>query len=1203
MTLPSEYVLSLHQVQIDVTFFLQPEYLLSFLMTTNAQIRFLVAIQNLACAVWVCRETTNMGKFVSIITHVVLFMRDGYPEWRKEVSKRFELSGSILVIAVLVASSLMAPLASSVAATDYRPKTHSPGEDLNDHSMTIDTNPTGLQVKVNGTDYMAPYSFSCPNGTTLTLEAITPQYPGALGERYAWSNWSDDGGQTHDHVCTSPATITANYVLQYSVNVTTNPVGYPIRVDGSTYATTPQRFWWNETSNHTLEALDTIALGSNDRLNFSFWSDFGARVHSYWANTSETLTAFYDFQHRLVLQGNYPGLSIRVDGYSFILNNQYWCNHNEQVLLEADTYQYSGDTRYVFESWSDGGAQIHFITCDAPIIVIVYYGEESRVVLSSTLDGIPSNLIVTVDGTDYITPYSDLWWPANTQVQLGTYEFQPEIDPLSGARSRWNNWTEGGTMLKTVLISQPGMEFTANFVTQYKLTFVDPHGTPTTVPIGDAVADGFYFDEGTDVTISTDEFVYDAPDHRWTFIDWLGLGTGSYTGPNRQATITMNNPITQTAVWDDEYMFYVNTTIDGAPYSLIVLIDGMVYGTPAAIWRTLGSQVTLDTDVVQPEADPPTEIRFKFMNWTDLSSDNMTEVDITTPGQSFVANFITQYKLRIVDAVGNATATPGGDPVTDGSYYDVGATVTIETEDEVVVTPAYRFGFDGWVGIGDGSYTGSDNPATIIMNGPITQTASWKVEVTSKVYVNTTLDGSPAILSIIVDGMLYPVTPAEIWCVIPTQLTLDTIEFQPGPNPANGIRFKFVGWADLPTKNRTVDITTPGQTFVANFITQYRLTFVDDHGTPTVSAGDQISSLVYYVDIGSSVTISTDDVVADTADHRYRFDGWTGSGTESYTGPDSQADITMSNAITQTAAWMDQYLLTVVTDYVVPGASDWREQVSDSEFWYDSGVTATFWVPGMVYLTAEENERAVFESWTGVTPGTNNESSIPMSQARTVAANWQIEYLVELISDYDDNVPAETWVGDGTQFTFTIQDYVPNETEIHTRYRFDRWTSTSPGGYTGTIRALDLTITAPVNETALWVTQYELTITSVYGDEPETLGAPTGAGWYDEGATAWVGVARSVEKGDYVYRFIRWREQSGFESKANDSYTVVNGHEALTVEWSKEAKFDLLKDMWWVFVLIIVIVVVVISMLLLLRRRKPAEEEIPPSETSEEIEN
>jgi hypothetical protein len=96
----------------------------------------------------------------------------------------------------------------------------------------------------------------------------------------------------------------------------------------------------------------------------------------------------------------------------------------------------------------------------------------------------------------------------------------------------WSNWTGGGAISHTVAPTTNKI-YTANFNTQYFLTMA--HGTGGTVTPASA-----WKPSGTVVSIRA------TPGNGFSFTDWTGSGTGSYSGPNNPASITMNGPITET---------------------------------------------------------------------------------------------------------------------------------------------------------------------------------------------------------------------------------------------------------------------------------------------------------------------------------------------------------------------------------------------------------------------------------------------------------------------------------------------------------------------------------------------------------------------------------------------------------------------------------------------------------------------------------
>ncbi|MEE9116894.1 MAG: hypothetical protein V3U09_08370, partial [Thermoplasmata archaeon] len=748
--------------------------------------------------------------------------------------------------------------------------------------LTVDTNIPGLDVTVDGIDHAAPYSYWCPQWFHPWLDAISPQYLGGLGERYVWANWSDGGNQVHEQNCTGAATITAYYILQRSVNITTNPPGFDVIVDGQTY-TTPKQFWWNDSSPHVLEALWFINVGPDARYNFTGWSDFGARIHQVTTDTSDlTITANYgSLQHKITLQANEPGITIELDGFPIMLPYVLWCDDGTSHIVNARDPQMFGDTRYIFNSWSDAGAQIHSIPCSAPSVIQVDFDKEYRVYINTTLDGVGSNLDVIVGVFIYPTP-AEVWWPADTMMALDTNEFQPNQNPANGMRYKFGDWTDLAIRSRTIIVNVPGLAFVANFGTQYKLTFADPHGMPITAPGGDPVTDGIYFDMGTTVTIGTDVTVADTADHRWRFDGWSSGDPGGYTGAQIDPDITMSGPITQTVSWVDQYLLTIVTA----------------YGTLSASgWY---------------EQQSPTEF-----------------------------------------------------------WYDTGDIAFFFVESEIFITPSLdsKALFDVWVGGMNGT----------AMNSPVTVTAAWYLE-----HLVTVVSS-------------HGTTPPPIWVVEGESYALTIEEFL----IFGGSRHYFSSWT--------------------------------------------------------------------TAD--------TGNG--GYLGTNRQVTLTVNGPITETAVWETHHLLTIITDYGTPNAIFWEEQHNQTAYWYEEGLSANFWTESEVFITTEEDAKAVFESWDGATNGSTMNSPV------TVTAIWHLEYLVVVESSHG-TTPPDAWVRDGQTHQISMDEVVDHPTNEDIKYKFSSWSTLdiNVGGYEGTDREQVLTVTGPIKQTANWIAQYRLRITSQYEDEP-----------------------------------------------------------------------------------------------------------------------
>ncbi|HVE58178.1 MAG TPA: FG-GAP-like repeat-containing protein [Pyrinomonadaceae bacterium] len=91
-------------------------------------------------------------------------------------------------------------------------------------SVTIQTNPAGLSIIVDGTTYTSPQPFSnWVSGSTHTIAVTSPQ--GNSSTRYVWSNWSDGGAASHTVAPTSNTTYTANFTTEHFMTMTSGTGG------------------------------------------------------------------------------------------------------------------------------------------------------------------------------------------------------------------------------------------------------------------------------------------------------------------------------------------------------------------------------------------------------------------------------------------------------------------------------------------------------------------------------------------------------------------------------------------------------------------------------------------------------------------------------------------------------------------------------------------------------------------------------------------------------------------------------------------------------------------------------------------------------------------------------------------------------------------------------------------------------------------
>ena len=148
-----------------------------------------------------------------------------------------------------------------------------------------------------------------------------------------------------------------------------------------------------------------------------------------------------------------------------------------------------------------------------------------------TVQSNPAGRTFSVDGTTYRSTRT-FTWASGSSHTIGT------TSPQNGApsvRYVWNRWSDGGAISHTVAPTT-NKTYTANFRTQYQLTM--SHGTGGTVRPTSG-----WRNSGAAISIRA------VPANGYSFTNWSGSGTGSYSGTNNPASITMGGPITERATF------------------------------------------------------------------------------------------------------------------------------------------------------------------------------------------------------------------------------------------------------------------------------------------------------------------------------------------------------------------------------------------------------------------------------------------------------------------------------------------------------------------------------------------------------------------------------------------------------------------------------------------------------------------------------
>ena len=257
---------------------------------------------------------------------------------------------------------------------------------------------------------------------------------------------------------------------------------------------------------------------------------------------------------------------------------------------------------------------------------------------------------------------------------------------------------------------------------------------------------------------------------------------------------------------------------------------------------------------------------------------------ITYPSPtSQTITYATEFELTMATNARTTSPSAGG-----GHWYGVGTQVTISAAASSVVT-GERYVWNGWTGSGSVSYTGNDNPATlaVTMNGPVTETASWTHEFELTMATNA--------------GTTSPSAGGGHWYGVGTQVTISAA----APSVVTGERYVWNGWTGSGSVSytgndnpATLAVTMNGPvTETVSWTHEFELTMATNAGTTSPSAGGG-----HWYGVGTQVTISAAAPSVVTGE-RYVWNGWTGSGSVSYTGNDNPATlaVTMNGPVTETA--------------------------------------------------------------------------------------------------------------------------------------------------------------------------------------------------------------------------------------------------------------------------------------------------------------
>jgi len=409
------------------------------------------------------------------------------------------------------------------------------------------------------------------------------------------------------------------------------------------------------------------------------------------------------------------------------------------------------------------------------------------------------------------------------------------------------------------------------------------------------------------------------------------------------------------------------------------------------------------------------------------------------------------YQLTISTNYGTVSPPSG--------LYDKGATVTI-TATLPAAGSGERYVWLGWTGSGTGSYTGLSNPASVTINGPINQTASWRHEY----YLTVT---SP-----------YDTPGGQGWYEVggTAYATLATSNVSGG----NGIRYVFTGWSGNATgtelQSNAITMNGP-KTATANWKTQYSIAVTSAHDSPTSSA---------WVDAGRNFTASvTSPTETVTKDHQWVCTGFSVDGG-AYQNGTTYTFTNVQAAHSINFAWKQQFWIQVNSSRGSPTTSQWIDQggnltVSVTSPADDDGAGTRY------RCTGYKIDDGSLQAGTSYTL-TN------VQAAHKIEFQWTLQYRLVVSSAHGSPNPTGTnWYDSGTQVSVSVTSPADDD-GAGTRYKCTGWGGAGSVPTSGTSTSVTFIINTPSTLTWNWIAQYYLIVSANFGS------VSSSSNWYDAGA-------------------------------------------------------------------------------------------------------
>ena len=420
-------------------------------------------------------------------------------------------------------------------------------------------------------------------------------------------------------------------------------------------------------------------------------------------------------------------LSIEIDGVNTTLPTAgFWQSgsvHNLTVVYREQWFDFCRDC--IFSSWGDGSTDLmKTITVNATVEMSVrfldyYIATATTMPMGHSfevfIDTLPDGRVLDGWGIDFIEvlvrPGIRAVW--TTSPQLSSFDLRLRY---------FDHWDDGVTDYVTAIdVKAPGCE-TIN-------AWFSPSGIEVTV--GTNVMPGlfvgydshpgvepirFYPATGTRHTVFTYSPQSNVPGVRHVFDHWVSNVSGPGTSTLSWNLTVPDTDVTYSAIFDASYLIAIDANfVDPAPVVSISGVPACPPGSaPYECWVDEGASPTLAVETTQEVGG----CRFVFQEWGDGDTRAVRPVASMTGPLTFNTVWTSEcYVSLVMTPTCRGTLSPG-----TGWYQRAGA-VDIEWTPPNLLPPGEWYMFWRWKGTGNGSHSGWLPSASIVVNGPIYETA------------------------------------------------------------------------------------------------------------------------------------------------------------------------------------------------------------------------------------------------------------------------------------------------------------------------------------------------------------------------------------------------------------------------------------------------------------------------------------------------